>query len=148
MTGLTSLPRSWPVEVSLTHHKLNAFADVLLFADNNEDADHIYMMFSATFPKGARTLAREYMAQDYLRIRVGRAGSTHQNVKQDIIYVESDSKREALHDLLYASPPCRTLIFVNSIPGVESVDDYLFQRGLPTAFIHGKRSQYEREDAM
>lgn len=105
-------------------------------------------MFSATFPKSSRQLAREYMAQDYLRIRVGRAGSTHQNVKQDIVFVEDGSKREALYDLLFAGPPCRTLIFANSIPGVENVDDYLFQRKLPTAFIHGKRSQWEREDAM
>lgn len=52
--------------------------------DTNADADHLFMMFSATFPKGSRLLARQYMSQDYLRIRVGRAGSTHKNVKQDI----------------------------------------------------------------
>lgn len=35
------------------------------------------MMFSATFPKEARALAREFMATDHVRIRVGRVGSTH-----------------------------------------------------------------------
>ena len=45
--------------------------------DSNEDADHTFMMFSATFPKAARALAREFMANDHVRIRVGRAGSTH-----------------------------------------------------------------------
>ena len=52
--------------------------------DNNDDADHQYMMFSATFPKDARTMAKEYMANDHIRIRVGRAGSTHVNVDQTV----------------------------------------------------------------
>ena len=41
-------------------------------------------MFSATFPKDARTLAKEYMATDHIRIRVGRAGSAHVNVEQNV----------------------------------------------------------------
>ena len=57
---------------------------LILSQDNNEDADHLFMMFSATFPKGARTLAREYMSKDHIRIRVGRAGSTHVNVTQKV----------------------------------------------------------------
>ena len=42
------------------------------------------MMFSATFPRDARTVAKEYMAVDHIRIRVGRAGSTHVNVQQNV----------------------------------------------------------------
>lgn len=42
------------------------------------------MMFSATFPKGARALAKEYMSDDHVRVRVGRAGSTHLNVTQKV----------------------------------------------------------------
>lgn len=106
------------------------------------------MMFSATFPKGTRQLAREYMAKDYLRVRVGRAGSVHTNIKQDIVFVNGDAKKEALLDLLYANKACRTLIFCNSVAAVEDVDDYLFSHGLPTVFMHSKRSQFEREDAM
>ena len=41
-------------------------------------------MFSATFPKGARIVAKEYMANDHIRIRVGRTGSTHLNVAQNV----------------------------------------------------------------
>lgn len=106
------------------------------------------MMFSATFPRSARSIARQYMTQDYVRIRVGRAGSTHKNVKQDIIFVEGDSKREAVYDLLFSREPCLTLIFCNTVPGVEILDDFLFNRGMPTVFMHSRRSQYEREDAM
>ena len=53
-------------------------------ADANADDDHVYMMFSATFPKGARAVAKEYMSKDHVRIRVGRAGSSHMNVIQKV----------------------------------------------------------------
>lgn len=54
--------------------------------DNNPDDDHIYMMFSATFPKAARELARQFLSEDHVRISVGRPGSTHNNIKQEVPY--------------------------------------------------------------
>ncbi|THV76913.1 DEAD/DEAH box RNA helicase [Aureobasidium pullulans] len=116
--------------------------------DMNEDPDHAYLMFSATFPKESRAIARTYMDADFMRVRIGRAGSTHKNVTQDVVFIERHSKKQALYDLLMARPPCRTLVFCNSKPGVEEVDDYLYNRQLPTVFMHGGRSQLEREDAM
>lgn len=56
------------------------------FADSNEDDDHVHLLFSATFPKEARALAKAYMAKDHVRIRVGRTGSTHTNVMQRVLY--------------------------------------------------------------
>ena len=52
--------------------------------DTNEDADHHYLMFSATFNKDLRALARNYLATDFIRVRIGRAGSTHTNVTQQV----------------------------------------------------------------
>lgn len=71
-------------------------------------------MFSATFPKNARELAKEHLSHDHVRIRVGRAGSSHANITQTIVFVQAFNKRKALEDLLYAMPPSRTIIFVNS----------------------------------
>ena len=105
-------------------------------------------MFSATFPKGARQLAREYMADDHFRIRVGRAGQAHKNIRQSIIWVDGDKKREAVYDLLFQSEPARTLIFCNSKPQVDLLDDFLYNKGMPTTSIHADRNQREREDAM
>ena len=72
--------------VSTLIHPLQASCDRLTswLVDNNDDADHQYMMFSATFPKEARTVAKEHMATDHIRIRVGRAGSSHVNVEQNV----------------------------------------------------------------
>jgi hypothetical protein len=50
--------------------------------DTNEDADHHYLLFSATFKPELRKVAKKYLANDHIRIRIGRAGSTHMNVKQ------------------------------------------------------------------
>ena len=53
-------------------------------SDANADDDHVYMMFSATFPKEARAVAKEYMSKDHIRIRVGRTGSSHINIVQKV----------------------------------------------------------------
>ncbi|KAL6713458.1 hypothetical protein ACLMJK_008923 [Lecanora helva] len=116
----------------------------ILGGDNNDDSDHVYMMFSATFPKAARAMAKEYMSKDHIRIRVGRAGSTHLN----IIFVSEAAKRQCLFDLLLSMPPARTIVFVNNKKAADFLDDYLFNNGLPSTSIHSDRTQREREDAL
>lgn len=105
-------------------------------------------MFSATFPKAARRLAKEYMADDFISIKVGRVGSTHENIKQQIVFVEESAKNQALFDLIFSDSPQRTLIFTNSKVKCDMVDDFLYNKGLPTTSIHSDRTQREREDAL
>lgn len=107
-----------------------------------------YMMFSATFPKAARSIAQHHLAHDYVRIRVGRAGSTHMNIEQNIVYVDPSAKRQALLDLLYSRPPARTIVFVNSKRAADEIDDFLYNLGMPSSSIHSDRTQREREDAL
>ncbi|CAE7207608.1 ATP-dependent RNA helicase DED1 [Pyrenophora teres f. teres] len=116
--------------------------------DTNTDADHTYLMFSATFPKEARRLAKEYMADDFTRIKVGRVGSTHENIKQQIIWVEESAKNQALFDLIFSEGPQRTLVFTNSKAKCDMVDDFLYNKALPVTSIHSDRTQREREDAL
>ncbi|KAF9889873.1 hypothetical protein FE257_006963 [Aspergillus nanangensis] len=124
------------------------FKKIMSGGDINEDADHRYMMFSATFNKDCRTLAREYLADDHVRVRIGRPGSTHINVDQNIIYAEPHLKKQCLYDLLLSMPPSRTLVFVNTKPQADLIDDYLYNMGLPSTSIHADRTQREREDAL
>jgi len=137
------------VEVRLGHPGLRRQSSSHC-TDTNEDADHIYMMFSATFPKFAREMASQYMASDYLRIRVGRAGQSHKNIRQEVLWVDHEQKRQAVYDLLFTDPANvgRTLIFCNSKNTVDLLDDFLYNRGLPTTSIHSDRNQREREDAL
>ncbi|KAL8722566.1 MAG: hypothetical protein Q9225_000961 [Loekoesia sp. 1 TL-2023] len=117
-------------------------------ADSNSDSDHVYLFFSATFNKQARIVAKKYMSTDHVRVRVGRAGSSHNNIVQKIIYATPDKKRDALWDLLMAMPPARTMVFTNLKKEVDLLDDFLWNKGLPTTSIHSDRTQREREDAI
>ena len=106
------------------------------------------MLFSATFPKAARDLAKEYLKADHVRFRVGRAGSTVANIRQVVMQVENPQKQNALLSLIKTIPPCRTIIFVNSKRGADDLDAFLFNIGLPCTSMHSDRTQLEREAAM
>ncbi|KAI1392423.1 DEAD-domain-containing protein [Hypoxylon trugodes] len=135
-------------------------ADELLDTDWSDDFERIfsggeqesgdvnYMLFSATFPAPVRRVAKEHLAINHIRIRVGRIGSTHANIKQDVVYVKQELKREALLDLLYSMKPGRTIIFVNSKRIADEIDDFLFNKNFPCTSMHADRTQREREDAM
>ncbi|KAI1379841.1 P-loop containing nucleoside triphosphate hydrolase protein [Hypoxylon crocopeplum] len=113
-----------------------------------EDIHVKYMLFSATFPGAVRALAKKYLAENYLRVHVGRIGSSHANIKQDVIFVRPDLKKDALIDLLYSMHPARTIIFVNNKRVADEIDDFLFHKDLPCTSMHSDRTQREREDAM
>lgn len=117
-------------------------------ADSNADSDHVYLFFSATFNKQARIVAKKYMSTDHVRVRVGRAGSSHENIIQRVVFAEFSKKRDALWDLLMSMPPARTMVFTNTKREVDLLDDFLWNKGLPTTSIHSDRTQREREDAI
>lgn len=73
--------------------------------DANEDDDQQVLMFSATFQKGSyliltklvflklilclqpiRKLAKDFLADAYVQIKVGRVGSTHGNITQRVSF--------------------------------------------------------------
>ncbi|KAK4124996.1 DEAD-domain-containing protein [Parathielavia appendiculata] len=122
--------------------------DKIMCGGEQEEGHIKYMLFSATFPKQARDLAKTHLAETHVRLRVGRAGSSHENIKQNIIYVDPSLKKQALIDLLNSLPATRTIIFVNSRRAAEEVDDYLYNLGLPCTSIHSERNQVEREASM
>ncbi|KAF4978583.1 hypothetical protein FZEAL_5055 [Fusarium zealandicum] len=135
-------------------------ADELLSQDWNDELDKIlsggeqdegnvkFSLFSATFPKSARDLAKNYLAASHVRFRVGRAGSTTANIKQIILQAERSEKRELLLALLEEMHGVRTIIFVNSRQEADNLDDFLYNMKLPVTSIHSDRTQQEREAAM
>ncbi|CAO3626347.1 unnamed protein product [Cunninghamella blakesleeana] len=110
--------------------------------------DRQTLMFSATFPRAIRKLARDFLRPDYLFLKVGRVGGTTNSITQKVMYVPEDEKREALRNLLNSQPPSRTLVFVETKRSADSLDQYLYERSFPSTSIHGDRTQMEREDAL
>merc|ERR1719278_1609547 len=125
------------------------------------------MMFSATFPKEIQMLARDFL-KDYVFLAVGRVGSTSENITQKVVWVEEHDKRSFLLDLMDAAglgakdldgedisrnssgddPASRTLVFVETKRGADSLDEFLHREGFPVTSIHGDRTQREREEAL
>lgn len=122
--------------------------DPILQGGEQDEGNIKYCLFSATFPKEARMVAREYLSEQHVRIRVGRAGSTTSNIMQKIIQVDRNDRRRLLIELLTEFPGVRTIIFVNAVQEVDNLDDFLFNQGLPVTSTHSGRSQKEREAAL
>ncbi|KAI9163282.1 ATP-dependent RNA helicase ded1 [Paramyrothecium foliicola] len=120
----------------------------ILSGGEQDEGNVKFGLFSATFPKAARDLAKEYLASSHVRFRVGRAGSTTQNIRQIVLAAERHEKRDVLLKLLKGMPGVRTIVFVNSRQEADNLDDFLWNMGLPVTSIHSDRSQIEREAAM
>lgn len=118
-----------------------------LYAEQDE-GNVKYGLFSATFPKAARDLAKDHLSAAHVRFRVGRAGSTTENIKQVILATERDEKRDTLLRLLNQMTGVRTIIFANSRREVDNLDDFLYNMGLPVTSMHSERTQKEREAAL
>ncbi|KAL6696884.1 hypothetical protein J3F84DRAFT_347898 [Trichoderma pleuroticola] len=89
-----------------------------------------------------------YLSASHVRFRVGRAGSTTENIKQIVIETSRQKKNELLLNLLEEMNSVRTIIFVNSRQAADTLDDFLYNMKLPVTSIHSDRTQVEREAAM
>jgi ATP-dependent RNA helicase DDX3X len=113
------------------------------------------LMFSATFPRDIQHLARDFL-NDYVFLSVGRVGSTSENIVQRVEFVEDRDKRSLLLDILHADMEkasqsvtlSLTLIFVETKREADSLEDFLYNEGFPSASIHGDRGQRQREAAL
>ena len=111
-----------------------------------------YILMSATFPGPTRALARKYLSEEHTKIRVGRAGATHGNIEQQIIWADDHNKRQTLLEVLQGPDvgEGRVLVFVNNKRNAELLDDYLARSNteMKCAVLHGDLSQLERENTM
>ncbi|PHH71212.1 hypothetical protein CDD80_5438 [Ophiocordyceps camponoti-rufipedis] len=120
----------------------------IMTGGEQDEGNIIYGLFSATFPKVARDLAKEHLSASHVRFRVGRAGSTTENIQQHVVEVDRNDKRQTLVRLLEEMHGVRTIVFANSRQVVDDLDDFLFNMGLPVTSIHRDRTQMEREAAL
>ncbi|VDQ08556.1 unnamed protein product [Trichobilharzia regenti] len=105
------------------------------------------LMFSATFPNEIQVLPN--FLHSYIFLTVGRVGSTSENITQTILWIEENSKRDALIDLLANSDTgTLTLVFVETKRGADALENYLYSQKFQVASIHGDRTQEDRELAL
>ncbi|KAJ3015059.1 DEAD-box ATP-dependent RNA helicase [Thoreauomyces humboldtii] len=115
--------------------------------DLPQDESKRVALFSATFPKEIRGFASQFVG-DCLLLTAGRVGVVPKDITQTIIQVEENQKREKLLDILFEAEAGLTLIFVNHVRTVDTLDDSLFNMGFPITSIHSHRTQEERESSI
>ena len=111
--------------------------------------DRQTLLFSATLPEEIRGLARNIL-RDPIYVAVDPVASTCAPTSQAVYFVE---KREKLHLLLQmlhdrAFEIDRALVFTRTKHGANKVAKRLSGASIPTAAIHGNKSQSARERAL
>jgi len=114
-------------------------------------SDRQTLMFSATWPKEVHKLADSYLT-DYIKVNIG-AQDLHANhkINQVIHMVDEREKTGRLNKLLdeiMRAEDNKTIIFVETKRGAESLARNLYNDQFPVVAMHGDKSQHEREYAL
>jgi len=106
------------------------------------------LLFSATMPDEIRRLAREIL-RDPLNVEVSpRRSAPAAGVRQTLLPVTADRKRELMAHLLETEARGLTLIFTRTKHGANKLARHLEGRGHSVAVLHGNRSQSQRNSAL
>lgn len=105
------------------------------------------LLFSATFNDEIKTLAGELLINPEL-IEVDPANTTAEKVRQRIIQVDRERKRELLSALIQREQWQQALIFARTRHIADRLARQLAQDGLDTQAIHGEKSQGVRNQAL
>lgn len=104
------------------------------------------MLFSATMPEKITRIAKSYMRSP-LRVEVAPAGTTAQNIIQEVFIVPKPKKLSLLNQLLSEYTE-RVLIFSRTKHGAKNITRTLNVLGHKSAEIHSNRSLNQRTKAL
>ena len=104
------------------------------------------MLFSATMPAKISQIARKYMAKP-LRVEVAPAGSTTEQVEQELFVVPRNQKMALLAELLLEYRGT-VLVFSRTKHGAKKMTRVLNKIGHKAAEIHSNRSLNQRQEAL
>jgi ATP-dependent RNA helicase RhlE len=105
------------------------------------------LMFSATYADDIRELATRIL-KDPLSIEVAARNATVERVEQVAYRVPKDHKRHLLAHLINEGNWHQVLIFTRTKHGANRLAEQLARSGIPTAAIHGNKSQGARVRAL
>ena len=109
--------------------------------------DRQTLFFSATITPSITNLTKEFLNNPQT-ISV-RTADTSERVDQDVVEATSkEHKLEVLLDLLSGEDFEKVLVFGETKFGVQRLSDHLDRSGIPSAAIHGNKSQSQRQRAL
>ncbi|HHX35944.1 MAG TPA: DEAD/DEAH box helicase, partial [Gammaproteobacteria bacterium] len=105
------------------------------------------LLFSATFSKEITDLAGRLL-RDPQRIEVTPANTTVERIEQRVFRIQASHKRALLAHLITLGAWEQVLVFTRTKHGANRLAEYLDKNGLPSAAIHGNKSQNARTKAL
>lgn len=105
------------------------------------------MLFSATVPKGIRTITLKHM-KNPLTIRTMGKAVTLSEIEQIAIETPKDLKKDVLFKLIDDYNPFMAIIFCMSKRRAQQLNEELIMNGYSSDEIHGDLSQNKRENVM
>ncbi len=104
------------------------------------------LMFSATYSEEIRELASRFV-KNPLTIEVAARNATADKVEQHAYRVPKDHKRHLLAHLINDGNWHQVLVFTRTKHGANRLSQQLEGAGIPSAAIHGNKSQGARASA-
>jgi ATP-dependent RNA helicase RhlE len=105
------------------------------------------LLFSATMPPAIQDLAQGIL-RDPVEVAVTPESTTVEAIAQWVYFVEKDDKRRLLQHLLRETGMARTLVFTRTKHAANRLSETLEKANIPSAAIHGNKSQKAREKAL
>lgn len=105
------------------------------------------LFFSATMPHNIKQLA-DSMLIDPVTVEVTPVSSTAELIQQSLMYVERKSKGDLLRFVLKDPRFKRVIVFTRTKHGANRVSENLEKNGIPSAAIHGNKTQGARQRAL
>ena len=105
------------------------------------------LLFSATFSQDITNLA-ERLLHNPERIEVTPPNTTVERIEQRVFRIQASLKRALLAHLITLGAWEQVLVFTRTKHGANRLAEYLEKNGLPSAAIHGNKSQNARTKAL
>ena len=105
------------------------------------------LLFSATMPIAIRELADSFLKKPEY-VSVTPVSSTAEIIKQQVYFVEKESKRSLLYHLIRNENLSNVLVFVRTKHGADNVVKSLKKNGVNAEAIHGDKSQTARQRVL
>jgi len=105
------------------------------------------LLFSATFSDDIRALAKGVL-NDPGEVSVARRNTASELVRQSVLLVPKEQKRDLLSHLVRSNGWKQVLVFTRTKHGANRLAEKLVKDGVPAAAIHGNKSQSARTKAL
>jgi ATP-dependent RNA helicase RhlE len=105
------------------------------------------LFFSATMPLEIKRLA-DSMLHEPETVAVHPVSSTTELVRQEVLFMDKDAKKDLLIPILKEEKNERVLIFTRTKYGADKLSKHLHKYGIKSAAIHGDKTQGARQRAL